>query len=238
MRSTTESTERAEDFLRPFCVSGSCTLAWQFFSRGAPSSRPGAWLPILFLMQIQCGPLKNMKDRFAWSHVNERGFTLIELLTSLSLVAVLMTLGAGALRTYWLRQGLERSSEVVVTEMRGAQQRAMAESHPVVYGLRFTPGSSNWSIVQFDPRKSSTKCVEVERQKFPTKVNVSTVSFTDAGEPTSSCRSAFGSSSQFAFFFARGTATAGSLTLRSPYVDSIKNVDVYGVTGRAEERGE
>ena len=195
-------------------------------------------MPILFLMQTQRPLPINVKKRLAWSHRNERGFTLIELLTALGLVAVLMTLGAGALRTYWLRQGLVRSSEVVVTEMRGAQQRAMAESHPVVYGLRFAPGSSDWSIVQFDPRKASNKCIEVERHTFPTKVSVSAASFAGGGEATTTCRSALGSSSQLAFFFSRGTATAGSVTLRSPYVDSTKTVDVFGVTGRAEERGE
>jgi hypothetical protein len=149
---------------------------------------------------------------------------------------LLMTLGAGALRSYWLRQGLERSSGVIATEMRGAQQRAMAESHPVVYGLRFDAGSEIWSIIQFDPRKASNKCTELERHEFPTGVNVASVNFATAGEATTACQTSFGASSRFAFFFARGTATAGSVTFRSPYSDSTRTVVVYGVTGRAEEQ--
>lgn len=172
---------------------------------------------------------------------NERGFTLIELLAGMLLAAIIMGLGATSLRGYWLRQGLVRSSGEIATEMRGAQQRAMAESHPLVYGLRFEAeseaGARTWSIVRFDPRGATNteKCTKLEEHEFPAGVNVATVMFGDGGEATDVCRQVMGASSQIAFFFARGTATDGSVTLRSPYSDGMREIVVYGVTGRAEE---
>lgn len=165
---------------------------------------------------------------------DERGFTLIELLSVVALTGILMTIGVGALRTYWLRRGLERSSAEIVTEMRGAQQRAMAESHPLVYGVRVAAGSGTWSLVRFNPTSGS--CTEVERHTFPAGVTVSSVTFAAADPPTSVCRGAFGAANEFAFFFARGTATAGSMALASPHTATIMNIKVLGISGRVEEQ--
>jgi len=156
----------------------------------------------------------------------------------LALITLLTVGSAVALRNYWLRQSLNKSAAELVTEMRGMQQRAMAESHPVVYGIRVTAGSvqssRTWSIVRFDPRKSTGKCKALEEHEFPGGVRVSAASFTSAGTATDECRAIYGASSQFALFFARGTATAGELTLTSPSVDGARQVEVAGVTGRVE----
>lgn len=165
----------------------------------------------------------------------EGGFTLVELLAVVAITCTLLAIGVGALRTYWLRQGLVRSSAELVTEMRGAQQRAVAESHPLVFGIRVSPGSGTWSIVRFQPG-SPGSCSEVERHSFPASVVVSSAAFAVSDPPTTICRQVFGGTNQFAFFFARGTATGGALELSSPFTSTTMKIAVFGVSGRIEEQ--
>lgn len=162
----------------------------------------------------------------------------MELLSITVLIALMTVAGGFTLRTYWLRQSLSKSVDELVTEMRGMQQRAMAESHPLVYGLRVTPGtgetSRTWSIVRYNGRRTTDKCTELEEHEFPGRVSVATASFTSAVPATDECRAAFGASSEFVLFFARGTATGGELTLTSPFVDGPREIEVFGVTGRVQ----
>jgi type II secretion system protein H len=160
----------------------------------------------------------------------EGGFSLVELLAGILLTGIIVTLGAAALRGYWLRQGLDRAAATITTEMRGAQQKAMAESHPVVYGLRLEPNSSRWSIVQFDPRKASNQCTVVENHDLPAGVRVASADFTSGGAAATAC-----GTTPTAFFFPRGTATAGTVTFRSTHASPTRTIVVHGLTGRAEE---
>src|ERR671919_1599180 len=96
---------------------------------------------------------------------SEQGFTLIELLAGILIASLLMGLGALALRNYWFVQALRRSRAEVVTQMRQAQQRATAESHPLVYGVWFEPGESGWGVVKYDPTGTGS-CQVVEEFDF------------------------------------------------------------------------
>ena len=165
------------------------------------------------------------------------GFTLVELLVVMSLSGILLTLSAIAVRHYSFEQGLEQSQQEVITEFRSAQARAMAESHPLVYGVRFEEGSKEWGLVQYDPRKSSGKCTEVEVFSFEHGVILQGAEFASAGTPTTECQSDVSASSDYAFFFPRGSATAGTVTLTSERLDwETLVVEVRGLTGRAIER--
>jgi type II secretion system protein H len=164
----------------------------------------------------------------------EKGFSLIELMVVLGLMAILFALGAFALRHYWFVQSLEKASDEIVTELRAAQQRVNAESHPVVYGVRFDPGSASWGVVQYDPRKVSNQCISVETRSFEGGVEVEAASFGGGGDAEASCATALGAGNEFAFFYARGSATPGSVTVESQQTGRTKVVDVAGVTGRVE----
>jgi prepilin-type N-terminal cleavage/methylation domain-containing protein len=164
----------------------------------------------------------------------EDGVSLIELLTTLALASVLVAFSALALRHYWFVQSLEKASDQVVTELRAAQQRVNAESHPVVYGVRFDPGSATWGVVQYDPRKSSNKCISVGTRSLEGAVEIKAAGFTGGGDAETSCSSALGADNEFAFFYARGSATPGSVTVESQQTGGTKVVDVAGVTGRVE----
>ena len=163
---------------------------------------------------------------------DERGFTLIELLVVMSLVALLVTLGAGAARSYWLKQSLYGAQDEIVTQLRQVQTRVVAESDPLVYGVRFKTGSDNFWVTVYDPR--SGICTIEEARLLPTGVQIANASFAAVSGATNECRSqiAGATSDQFAFFFARGTATQGTLTLTHESRDEILTVGVSPIVGR------
>ena len=176
----------------------------------------------------------------------EDGFTLIELLTVMALSAVLLTLSAIALRHFMYVQALSGSTDSVITQMRQAQQQSESESHPLVYGVWFVNvgDSTRWGTLKYDPDPAlSQHCKEIGKRRFERGVQVKAVSFAVDSVRTSECRTAIGSagvdesaSAQIAFFYARGTATPGSLTLEQTVLDRSTTLDVTGITGRVSEQ--
>jgi prepilin-type N-terminal cleavage/methylation domain-containing protein len=167
----------------------------------------------------------------------EAGFTLIEMLVAMALSAILLTLGASALRNYWFVRSLHGAQDQSVTQLRDLQARVVSESHPLVFGLRFEPGQSDYSIVEYRPATttSAEKCTETD-QSFDSGVVVKSAAFSTASGITAFCKGALGAAtSQFVFFFARGTATEGNLVLEQPHLagKSVK-VTVTPITGRVE----
>ncbi|MGH2693269.1 MAG: pilus assembly FimT family protein [Actinomycetota bacterium] len=168
----------------------------------------------------------------------ERGFTLVELLVVMAISVALMAIAIGAIRHYWLVRSLEGGTEEIVSEMRAAHARTMAESHPLVYGVRFTVGESRWDLVRFDPRAApGDQCTIAGTNDFDADVYVSSGSFESStsydSDATDVCSAAF-PGSVFALFFARGTATAGEVVLRHDGIDRSEDIDVLGLTGRVQ----
>lgn len=169
----------------------------------------------------------------------EAGFTLVELLVGMMLMFVLVGLGAFALRQFWLNHSLHGARSQIVTQLRQLQQQSVSESHPLVYGARFRVGSPTFGIVKFNPHDTSTTtddtCVESTTVLLGSDVRVIAASFSSASGITSLCRTqiAGASSDQFAFFYARGTATEGTLTLETPAMPGrTLSIGVTPITGR------
>jgi type II secretion system protein H len=167
----------------------------------------------------------------------DQGFTLIEILTTIAIGAILLTLGASALRGYWFGRALHDGAEQVVSELRNAQERAVAESHPLVYGGWFDQDSSEWGVVRFDPKDASVpgddECVVISGpNKFDAGVVVDEVSFEDVSPQTTVCAPAVPTGAEIAFFFARGTASPGEVTLVQPKNGDTETITVSGLTGR------
>ncbi|MDQ3532275.1 MAG: type II secretion system GspH family protein [Actinomycetota bacterium] len=161
------------------------------------------------------------------------GFTLIEILVVISISAILMTLAAAAMRHYWFVNALDSSTDEVVTQLRNAQQRVGAESHPLVYGLRFKPDTADWGVVQYDSRKpTNNECTTETTQKFETGVKIETASFSGAGSPEGMACSRALPGNQFVFFYARGSATGGTVKLTSDLLGRSNVVTVTPITGR------
>jgi prepilin-type N-terminal cleavage/methylation domain-containing protein len=172
---------------------------------------------------------------------DERGFTLIEVLTAVALTAILVTLAAGGLRHYWLNQSLVSARGQVVSQLRQMQEQVVSETHPTVFGARFRVGSSDWGVVEYDPTITAshpaTTCKEVRSNTFSTGVKVTAASFATPTDTAMAnlCKTIPGASSdKFAFFYARGSATGGTITLTQPAINKTKTITVTPITGRVE----
>jgi len=175
----------------------------------------------------------------------EAGFTLIELLVVLAISAVLLTLSAGAIRHLWFVQALSGSVDTVTTQMRQAQQQAESESHPLVFGVWFinVGDATRWGTLEYDPDPTlPVNCSEIGKRNFSTGVQVESVSFDMDSIRTPECRNALNmagipnaASAEIAFFYARGTATTGSITLEQTYLDRTEALTVTGITGRVSD---
>lgn len=182
---------------------------------------------------------------------DQSGFSLIELLMVMSITAVLLTLGAFAVRHFWWVRSLQGAQDEVISQLRRQQQQSVAESHPRIYGARF-PGGGNgttWGLLRVRLATATTPatCVEYETRSFDGGVRLFNpgagaghTAFTavSPSPETDLCRSATGGNPKddFVFFYARGTATPGQVTVTQPALGRRKVVCVYGLTGRIEAR--
>jgi prepilin-type N-terminal cleavage/methylation domain-containing protein len=161
------------------------------------------------------------------------GFTLVELMVAMALGAILMTLGALALRNYWWHRALEGGADEIVTQVRELQERVVAETHPLVYGARFGAGDEEWSLVRYDPEAGT--CSQYSTLTLDAGVEINTVNFASDPVVTGFCAGALGAGSdEFVFFYARGNATAGSVTISHAGLGRSETVSIAGVTGRAD----
>jgi len=212
-----------------------------------------------------------LKGKSTWRRgaLDERGFTLVELLTFMLIGSLLMGLSYLGVRDYWLQRSLTGARDQVVTQLRRQHQRAVAETHPLIYGARFRLNSSDWGLIQYNPRDPSTidddTCAEVATRTFDVGVVVTAPTSFQAAEgvtsfcatnlrrraaraPSDACNPgnsanwgvqcptiAVTDADRFAFFFARGDATAGQVTVRQPRRNRSLAVSVAGLTGRVEE---
>lgn len=175
----------------------------------------------------------------------EGGFTFIELLVAMSLTAILMTLGAFGLRQYWLTQSLYGGRDDLVSQLRNAQEQAVSESHPKVFGVRVLAGSSTWAEVEYDPQIPT--CIETQTNTFGAGTRIAPApapSFSSTAETTycqanlkdingAAVASSIRQDSQYVWFYARGTGTGGNATLDHPSLPGKSvSISITPITGR------
>ena len=173
----------------------------------------------------------------------ESGMTLIEILAVLGITTVLLTLGASALRHYWFVQSVEGAAEEIESELRQIQQQTIAESHPLVYGAWFKTDvtSAQYGILKFDPKDTSTSsddtCTHVgSARTLGNGVVITAAAFDADPEIDATCASVLPAGAEPVFFYARGSATAGELTVYHAETQDSMTVTVSGVTGRVEQQ--
>lgn len=179
----------------------------------------------------------------------EHGFTLVELMVTMALLSVLLTLGVGALRYFWLGQSLTRERDEIFTNLRALQQQVVAESNPLVFGAWFkvtTPstdaGVTHWGTFRYNPATPS--CTSTGQYRTDGGVLIAAADFAEslAGATVSEVETLCGTqiaaasgATDFVLFLARGTATAGCVTLTQPNRDmEDRSVQVSALTGRVE----
>lgn len=164
----------------------------------------------------------------------EDGFTLIELLAAILVMSLLLGLSAYSLRRYWQTRALIGSVDEVVTELRNEQQRASSESHPWAWGVWFKQGTSRWGVVRANV--STGTCTVRSRDTLSTSVTFTAASFADVTSPalSAACATEAETGAEVALFFARGTATEGSVALAHSEVDggAARTITVSPITGR------
>lgn len=198
------------------------------------------------------------KDEHRRTMKREEGFTVIELLVVIMITSVLLTLGASAIRFFWLGRALHGERDQIFTGLRSAQQQVVSESNPLVFGAWFkvtTPatddGSVQWGTVRYRPVDGTTpaSCTSTGTHRLDGGVQIASASFADTMPGTvtvsdviSLCRTqvpAAAAATDFALFLSRGTATNGCVTLNQPRRDMEDvTVSVGALTGRVERLDE
>lgn len=167
-------------------------------------------------------------------HKSDNGFTLVEVLAVSLIGAMLLGLGTGALRHYLRAKALNSARETTVTQLRSAQQRTFTEGYPRAYGVRFLKDGARWDVVRYDA--STGVCAVVESHDLTNGVRISGAGtdFPDSPAATA-CRAVAPNASgnhEVVLFFARGSATAGTVTFSLDGSTKTRQVQVNGATGR------
>ena len=192
----------------------------------------------------------------------EDGFSLIVLLVVMALISILLTLGVTSIRFFWLGRALDGERDQIFTNLRALQQQVVSESNPLIFGAWFkemTPatddGTPQWGTVRYRPADEDAPpgtpgtCSSTATYRMDGSVQVTSVNFADTLLGATSdtddvtgvmaeCRlqvPASAAADDFVFFLARGTATAGCVTLTQPARDMADvTVAVSTLTGRVE----
>lgn len=165
---------------------------------------------------------------------HDDGVTLIELVVAMALFSILATIGVYSFRN--LQHSLEEqgAQREVVSELRDAQTRAVAEStaYCVDFGVMPTtsysmyrvPGADQGSLVAGFSCTTGTR-LNTYRNQTGTSINSADFEQRDGTHTT------------FVLFTARGSASAGSLNLARAGSTKAYSVSVDGLTGRVSSNG-
>ena len=153
------------------------------------------------------------------------GFTLIELLVAMSLAVIVMTVGILALRGYLLAQREVGTVSDVRSSLRMAQERSLSEGR--TYCVYFT--STSWTLYKSSCTVSANKSNGPWRVQ-DTSIQLQSVSFPAPSTAVPNQTTACPTAGACAYFYPRGTALAGSLTVTRG--SNTHTVTVEGLTGR------
>ena len=168
------------------------------------------------------------------AHARDDGITLIELSVTMALFGVLATIGVYSFRN--LQHALEEqgAQREVVSQLRDAQTRAVAESvaYCVDFGVTPTTTYSMYRVPGADQGAlaagfSCTVGTRLSTYKNQTGTSVSSADFEQRN----------GVHTTFVLFTPRGSASAGSVNLARGDASKTYSVSVDGLTGRVSSNG-
>ncbi len=152
--------------------------------------------------------------------VRDSGFSLIELITVLAIVSILMLIAAIPIRAYMDANGFANDAQSVRDDLVFAHERVVSEAAAGhVYGIAFVNGSNSYVIFEDDPSN-------VVRTITMDDALIDTAQCTDADTETTSATCSF---------YARGSATAGTVEVRQSGSSRCSLYTISPLTGRVDD---
>ena len=168
------------------------------------------------------------------SQASDDGITLIELSVTMVLFGVLATIGVYSFRTFQHSLEEQGAQREVVSQLRDAQTRAVAENTTfcvdfgvaptTTYSMYRVPGADQGSLAAGFSCTTGTLLSSYRNQ---TGTSVSSADFEQRN----------GVHTTFVLFTARGSASAGSVNLSRADSNKTYSVSVDGLTGRVSSNG-
>lgn len=153
------------------------------------------------------------------SQSRDHGFTMIEVLVTIGLASVLMAFAVAGYHRWAVASEQSGTARELQSLLRNTQQRAVTEGTAMC--VQFDTAADTYRVVE-------GTCADPGDQlqgPFPT-----------ADDRIELASPAFASGSQGVTFFARGTASAGSVQVVREGSSKVYTIDVEGLTGRVDLR--
>ena len=157
----------------------------------------------------------------------EAGFTLLELLVAIAIMGILGAISVWALHAYINSQDESTTAQKTLAILRDASTRAQAEGRTYCVAL----SSTGWTEYRYNcptPPSGSTSPVQVATGT----VTGSGVTLNAGFVPPSGSTLGCPASNACAYFYPRGNALAGTVTVSRTSSASTYTVHVEGLTGR------
>jgi hypothetical protein len=150
---------------------------------------------------------------------------MIELVVTISLAAILMTLGILAMHSYLVSNRHSSTAQSIRSALRGTGERAISEGR--TYCLYFT--ATTWTVYRSDCTVAANKMGGAETVLDPS-ITLASIAFPASSSPLPGQTSACPTAGRCAYFYPRGNALAGSVQVTRP--GKTYTVTVEGLTGR------
>lgn len=152
---------------------------------------------------------------------NKKGFSLLELLMTVSIVAVLGSFGVGFYLNYAKNIELKTTTNVLISDLKQAQARAMAGSEGLVWGIHLVNGETDY----YETFSSPSDYSDIAKNIISTRYLPKGIFFTDPAIDTTK---------DVIFYKITGGTVESSIILGSS--DEVKTISISSIGNiRSEE---
>ncbi|MCA1822808.1 MAG: GspH/FimT family pseudopilin [Frankia sp.] len=153
----------------------------------------------------------------------DNGVTLAELMVTIALASVLTSISIFGYRSLTLAQQEQGTARAIASMMRNAQERALSEA--VTYCVAFDAGAARWRLYRAACDGTGTLANGPFRAEGKTSISAPSFRLPSGALTTS------------AYFYPRGTATPGSVTVSRANASKTYVISVEGLTARVSVAG-